>query len=117
MSAILKLKYYHAGTRNLFVTLLAVAYVGIYRQTCDLSWVYDNFIPLLSASVLFSFALSAVLYMAALRRGALCAKGGCTGRPGFGHHHPQHLLADHIHSIGRAEMQSPVGSLTAVTLR
>ena len=67
------------GTRNLTVTMLALAYFGFYRQLLDLSWVYDNFVPLLSAATLFSFALSAVLYMVSLRRGALCAKGGCTG--------------------------------------
>ena len=68
-----------AGTRNLTVTALALGYFGAYRGLLDLSWVYDNFIPLLTASVLFSFALSAVLYAAALRKGAVCAKGGCTG--------------------------------------
>ncbi len=67
------------GTRNLVITLLALAYFGFYRQMLDLSWVYDNFVPLLSAATLFSFALSAVLYTASLRKGALCAKGGCTG--------------------------------------
>ncbi|CAL5220610.1 g2652 [Coccomyxa viridis] len=74
-----KLKYKLTGTRNLVITLLALAYFGFYRQMLDLSWVYDNFVPLLSAATLFSFALSAVLYTASLRKGALCAKGGCTG--------------------------------------
>lgn len=68
-----------AGIRNLTVTALALGYFGAYRGLLDLSWVYDNFIPLLTASVLFSFALSALLYAAALRKGAVCAKGGCTG--------------------------------------
>ena len=68
-----------AGTKNLVVTMLAVAYFGFYRQTLNLSWVYDSFVPLLSAATLFSFALSAILYAASLQRGALCAKGGCTG--------------------------------------
>ena len=68
-----------AGTKNLVVTMLAVAYFGFYSQTLKLSWVYDSFIPLLSAATLFSFALSAALYAVSLRRGALCAKGGCTG--------------------------------------
>ena len=59
--------------------MLAIAYLGVHRRTLDLIWVYQNFVPLLSASVAFSFALSAVLYVAALRKGALCAQGGCTG--------------------------------------
>lgn len=68
-----------AGSRNLVVTLLALAYFGFYRQMLDLSWVYDNFVPLLSAATLFSFGLSAMLYAASWRTGTLCAKGGCTG--------------------------------------
>ena len=68
-----------AGTRNLTVTVLALAYFGFYKQVLDLSWVYDNFVPLLSAATLFSFTLSAVLYTASVRSGVLCAKGGCTG--------------------------------------
>ena len=59
--------------------MLVLAYFGFYRQMLDLTWVYDKFVPLLSAATLFSFALSAVLYTASLRKGTLCAKGGCTG--------------------------------------
>ena len=59
--------------------MLTIAYLGVHRRMLDLTWVYHNFVPLLSASVAFSFALSAVLYVAALRKGALCAQGGCTG--------------------------------------
>ena len=59
--------------------MLTIAYLGVHRRMLDLTWVYHNFVPLLSASVAFSFALSAVLYAAALRNGALCAQGGCTG--------------------------------------
>ena len=59
--------------------MLTIAYLGVYRRMLDLTWVYQNFVPLLSASVAFSFALSAILYVAALRKGALCAQGGCTG--------------------------------------
>ena len=68
-----------AGSRNLVITMLAIAYLGIHRRMLDLTWVYHNFVSLLSASVAFSFALSAVLYVAALRKGALCAQGGRTG--------------------------------------
>jgi len=59
--------------------MLAMAYFGFYNGLLNLSWVYDSFVPLLSAATLFSFALSAVLYATSLRKGALCAKGGCTG--------------------------------------
>ena len=67
------------GSRNLALTLAVVAYFGFYTQQLKLAWTYDNFVPLLSAAVLFSFALSASLYAASFRRGALLAKGGNTG--------------------------------------
>ena len=59
--------------------MLTIAYLGIHTRMLDLTWMYHNFVPLLSASVAFSFALSIVLYMAARREGALRAQGGCTG--------------------------------------
>lgn len=73
----------HAGVRNLGVTLAVVGYFGFYTQQLDLAWVYINFVPLLSAAVLFSFALSACLYVTSFRKGALLAKGGNTGNPCF----------------------------------
>ncbi|CAK0783472.1 hypothetical protein CVIRNUC_006671 [Coccomyxa viridis] len=92
-----KLKYKLTGSRNLVITMLTIAYLGVYKRTLDLTWVYHNFVPLLSASVAFSFTLSAVLYVAALRKGALCAQGGCTG----------HVLYDFF--IGR-ELNPRLGS-------
>ena len=38
-----------------------------------LAYVYDAYLPLISAAVAFSFALSFALYAASLRRGALLA--------------------------------------------
>lgn len=67
------------GSMNLAVTLAVVAYFGFYTQQLNLAWIYTDFVPLLSAAVLFSFALSACLYAASFRRGALLAKGGNTG--------------------------------------
>lgn len=69
-----------AGVRNLGVTLAIVAYFGFCTKQLDLSWVHDNFVPLLSAAVLFSFAMSVLLYLASFRRGTLLAKGGNTGK-------------------------------------
>lgn len=56
-----------AGTYNVVVTLLAAAYFGFYKGTVDLGWIYDNFLPLLTAAVLFSFVLSIGLYLASYR--------------------------------------------------
>ena len=68
-----------AGMRNLTVTLAVLGYYSFYTRQLDLGWVYDNFLPLLSASVAFSWVLSFYLYAASFRSGALLAKGGNTG--------------------------------------
>lgn len=65
--------------RNLTVTLAVLGYYGFVTRQLDLGWLYDNFVPLMSASVAFSWALSACLYAASFRRGTLLAKGGNTG--------------------------------------
>ena len=44
-----------------------------------LAYLYDAYLPLISAAVAFSFALSFALYAASLRRGALLAEGGESG--------------------------------------
>ncbi|KAK9904927.1 hypothetical protein WJX75_005751 [Coccomyxa subellipsoidea] len=74
-----RLRYKLTGVRNLSVTLAVVGYFGFYTQQLNLAWIYTQFIPLLTAAVLFSFALSACLYLASFRKGALLAKGGNTG--------------------------------------
>jgi Ergosterol biosynthesis ERG4/ERG24 family len=45
---------------NLAITLVAAAAIGL--TTNKLAWVHVNFVPLMTASLLFSFALSAWLY-------------------------------------------------------
>lgn len=65
--------------RNLTVTLAVIGYYGFYTRQLPLAWVYNNFLPLLSASVAFSWALSFYLYASSFRPGALLAKGGNTG--------------------------------------
>jgi Ergosterol biosynthesis ERG4/ERG24 family len=49
-----------AGVYNLAITLAAAAAIGLTTNT--LAWVHANFVPLMTASLLFSFALSAWLY-------------------------------------------------------
>jgi hypothetical protein len=67
------------GLYCLLVSVGAALYLGFYRRSLDLGWVYDNYVPLLTASVLFSYALSAYLYAASFARGAALARGGNTG--------------------------------------
>lgn len=57
----------------------AALYLGFWRRSLDLGWVYDNYVPLITAAVLFSTALSAYLYASSFARGRLLARGGATG--------------------------------------
>ncbi|KAI3438180.1 hypothetical protein D9Q98_000617 [Chlorella vulgaris] len=76
-----RLTYKLNGLRNMVVSVAAVLYFGFYRRSLDLGWVYDNYLPLITASIIFSAALSAYVYAASFARGAVLAKGGNTGRP------------------------------------
>ena len=51
----------HAGVYNLVITLTAAAAIGL--LTNHLAWLHANFVPLMTASLLFSFALSAWVYV------------------------------------------------------
>jgi hypothetical protein len=61
------------------VTVGAVLYFAFWRRSFDLGWVYDNYTPLITASVICSAALSLALYAASFARGRLLASGGTTG--------------------------------------
>lgn len=45
----------------------------------DISWVAVNFIPLTTASIIFSSALAVLVYLRSFRQGALLAHGGTSG--------------------------------------
>lgn len=51
-----------AGLLNYIISLAAVLYFGFYKQSLPLDWVYDNYVPLITASIIFSAALSLYLY-------------------------------------------------------
>ena len=59
-----------AGNYNLAATLAVVYYCGFYRKSVNLAWIYDQFLPLMTAAILFSLLLSIVLYFASHRRSA-----------------------------------------------
>lgn len=63
--------------QNLAFTLLAAA-VGWYFDILPLSWIYHNFVPLLTAACSMSFGLSVYVYMSSFRQGRLLASGGNT---------------------------------------
>ena len=54
-------------------------YFGFYRGSLNLGWVYDNYVPLMTASILFSTALTLYLYATSYAKGAVLAQGGNTG--------------------------------------
>ena len=64
----------------LFVlTYGAALYFGFFTQQLNLGWLHDNFVPLLTASLIFSSALSLYLYVSSFKRGAMLSSHGDTG--------------------------------------
>ena len=74
-----RLTYKLNGQLIFFVTMAAVAYFGFYTRSLNLSWAYDNYVPLLTASVIFSTLLSVYLYVRSFSAGAMLAAHGNTG--------------------------------------
>eukprot|EP00887_Chlorella_sp_A99_P002849 scaffold6.g2849.t1 len=74
-----RLSYKLNALQNLAVTLAAVLYFGFYKGSLPLDWVYDNYVALMTAAILFSTALAAYLYAASFAPGRLLAPGGATG--------------------------------------
>ena len=71
---------YKLNALPVFALILLGAGVGSFGLgALPLDAAYDQFLPLLTASTVFSFALSAYLYAASFRKGALLAQEGTTG--------------------------------------
>ena len=43
---------------NLAITLAAAAYWGFATRQLNMGWIYDSYVPLMSAAIALSFALS-----------------------------------------------------------
>ncbi len=68
------------GLTNFVLTLSICLFFGFYTKQLKLAWVYDNFLPLLTASWLFSMCLSVGLYVASFRsKSVLLSPAGNTG--------------------------------------
>lgn len=74
-----RLVYRLNGLRSCVLSLGVLAYLSFGRGALDLGWVYDNYVPLLSASAALSLALSFYLYARSSARGRLLAAGGSSG--------------------------------------
>eukprot|EP00195_Chlamydomonas_chlamydogama_P012789 CAMPEP_0202893210 /NCGR_PEP_ID=MMETSP1392-20130828/2832_1 /ASSEMBLY_ACC=CAM_ASM_000868 /TAXON_ID=225041 /ORGANISM="Chlamydomonas chlamydogama, Strain SAG 11-48b" /LENGTH=461 /DNA_ID=CAMNT_0049577463 /DNA_START=21 /DNA_END=1407 /DNA_ORIENTATION=- len=75
---------YKLNAFTLFViTYGGAVYLGFFTNYLDLGWLYDNYLPLLTASVIFSTLLSVYLYATSFKRGALLSAHGDTGYPHY----------------------------------
>lgn len=74
-----KLKYKVNGLKAFYISAALFAAVA-YFKILPLSFVHDNFVQLLSAAVIFSFALSFYLYLSSFGN-KLLAAGGNSGNP------------------------------------
>ncbi|KAG2485661.1 hypothetical protein HYH03_015633 [Edaphochlamys debaryana] len=75
---------YKLNAFRVFVLLYGAAlYFGFVTRQLDLGWMYDNFPALLTASVIFSTALSVYLYASSFKRGALLSGHGNSGYPAY----------------------------------
>lgn len=73
------LEYKLNGLACLLITLAVCAANAFVKESPALGWVYDNYLSLLSGSVLFSVALSLYLYVSSFAQGRLLAAGGTSG--------------------------------------
>lgn len=72
-----RLKYPMNGLSSLLITLLCAAGVQYYKPYgYSLSWIFDNFIKITTATIVFCFILSIFLYIKSFNKGALLAEGG-----------------------------------------
>eukprot|EP00241_Pyramimonas_parkeae_P006341 CAMPEP_0114241128 /NCGR_PEP_ID=MMETSP0058-20121206/9472_1 /TAXON_ID=36894 /ORGANISM="Pyramimonas parkeae, CCMP726" /LENGTH=424 /DNA_ID=CAMNT_0001353643 /DNA_START=11 /DNA_END=1285 /DNA_ORIENTATION=+ len=74
-----QLTYKLNGGLCLLVTYLAAVYLGFVANVLNLGWMYDNYLALLTGSLVISVTLSIYLYATSFKRGALLADGGTSG--------------------------------------
>lgn len=69
----------HAAFYVFLVSYGSCLGLGFFTKHLNLGWAYDNFVPLLTASILYSFVQSIYLYVTSFKRGALLSSHGSTG--------------------------------------
>eukprot|EP00929_Paragymnodinium_shiwhaense_P113945 TRINITY_DN82260_c0_g1_i1.p1 TRINITY_DN82260_c0_g1~~TRINITY_DN82260_c0_g1_i1.p1 ORF type:complete len:429 (+),score=45.08 TRINITY_DN82260_c0_g1_i1:65-1351(+) len=78
-----RLDYPMNGHLAFWVSLLAVCIGSCLAagrlSLAPMTWLYDNYLQLITASTIFSFALSTYLYASSFAKGRLLADGGQTG--------------------------------------
>ncbi|KAL0051038.1 hypothetical protein WJX82_000999 [Trebouxia sp. C0006] len=73
-----KLTYKLNAQTNLGVTLLAATTFSFYTKTLPLSWIYDQFLPLLTAACLLTVLLTVYLYLSSFGQSKVLSSGGNT---------------------------------------
>jgi len=63
----------------LVITLILAFVLSFGTGLLDIGWVYDNYIPFITASIVFSYLLSIYLYISSFGKGKLLAEPGNTG--------------------------------------
>ena len=76
------LTYKLTGLKNFVLTMCMTIYFGFFTPFLNLSWLYDNYVPLMTSAILFSFCLSMYLYARSFKPNILLAdEGSRTGNP------------------------------------
>ncbi|GAX81135.1 hypothetical protein CEUSTIGMA_g8569.t1 [Chlamydomonas eustigma] len=65
------------------ITYGGALYLSFFTPYLNLGWVYDNYVPMLTASCIFSVTLAVYLYVSSFKRGALLSVHGCTPYPHY----------------------------------
>lgn len=61
------------------MTVGAALWLGFGSRQLNLGWAYDQYLPLMSATIVLSAALALAVYLASFRSGPLLSTGGHTG--------------------------------------
>eukprot|EP01127_Copromyxa_protea_P001766 TRINITY_DN11687_c0_g1_i1.p1 TRINITY_DN11687_c0_g1~~TRINITY_DN11687_c0_g1_i1.p1 ORF type:complete len:421 (+),score=94.03 TRINITY_DN11687_c0_g1_i1:17-1279(+) len=73
---------YKLNALSCFVVSISIAFGGSFvLGVLDIGWLYDNYLPLITASCITSIALSIYLYASSFGKGKLLVEGGNTGYP------------------------------------
>ena len=70
--------HFPTAQTNLAVTLVAAAVLSFYLEILRLSWIYDHFLPLLTAATTITVLLVVVLYTSSFSQSRVLALGGNT---------------------------------------
>mmetsp|Transcript_12034 Transcript_12034/g.20343 ORF Transcript_12034/g.20343 Transcript_12034/m.20343 type:complete len:430 (-) Transcript_12034:329-1618(-) len=74
-----QLTYKLNGALCMAVVYLGAVYLGFVANVLNLGWMYDNYMPLLTGSMIMSVSLSFYLFISSFNKNAVLAPGGDSG--------------------------------------